>query len=196
MGHNSGAVTDEGNQLSVRWENREHADYLPTKFVLLRWGPWRYLVPPEEVLRFCIDIRTGGEYGPKSGGLHFVRTVDASGKPVGEPELPPEYERYRKMEAIRGRITSVGRLETQPNSRTEFGINVNEETVTVKLTLDIGSDAGVLAGMNFKTFEAGGPYATIRVTKVGQRQSEALACFTRSQGNQTTLRSGAQVTYY
>lgn len=82
------------DRAALRWHRRErNRQWLDCELVLIRWGDWRYLVAPEELLDFCNDVNAG-EPLPE---YHLTRKPSnarsMSHRPAdGTPELPPPYD--------------------------------------------------------------------------------------------------------
>src|SRR5207253_3560046 len=136
-----GRVTERDGVLKIAWELQELGwpGDLPPDFLIVRWDRRRYLVPPEDVLTFCVDARSGRE--PRRGvhGMYYLRRGDEDKPATGKPDLPKGFEKYWTMKPIQGLLTKVG-----PESVTALKDAWKHDKVTQDVTLDVGRAEGVL----------------------------------------------------
>ena len=133
--------------------------------VPVRWGERRYLIPQDEIAKFCSEVNQGDE--PRDGpyGRFFLRQDDWQIKVDGLPDVPKEFRKHFLAAPLNAEIIEVGESRLRP-SISDF--NFRDTTVT----LNVGSAAGVLPGMQFQSHDAP-PFLQATVTKVFEKTCEA-----------------------
>jgi hypothetical protein len=164
---NHGTVKVRDDRVRIDWTDDGKIE--TEEYLLIRWGPRRYLVRPEEILDFCGDVESEREPDRRFPlRLFYVRDTEAE-KPVdGKPALPKGFERYLEMKPIRCSITAVSAESDVP---TEWGTN----QVTTTVTICAGEAEGLLPRMKFEAVEPKGSDVRIRITAVRAHTSEGTA---------------------
>lgn len=183
---NYGPVHEAEGHIKVTW-TIQNPDSLPmsAEYLPIRWGPRHYLVPPEDVLEFCLAARTGREPRKQARGLFLLRVGDAEQPVEGSPELPARFEKYWSMKSIKANFETVGAAVVQ-DARQDATL----DKVTHQVTLNVGAVEGVLPRMQFKITK---PRlgARVAVVKVNEHKSNAVLTFYRSKGDNAVLPSQA-----
>ena len=132
-------------------DDAKSAHVMPKEFVLVRWGGYRYLIPPDELRNFAYDVHS------RSGNaLTWYFTRNSETEPKGLPELPPEYSRILWMPPILATALSV-RAESEYDD---------------VVTINAGSRKGVIEGMSFFLMGHRSLWIRLQVTKVTDQTSE------------------------
>ena len=163
LDRNFGQVRDSGDLISLEFHfpnRRTSLSGIASQFVPVRWKQRTYLIPPDEMLRFCNTMNAGlvGEF--------FARVETEEQDSTRHPSVPEKYRPYLLREAITARILGVEDQHAR-----------SDGLIDVILVIDAGSDSGVLVGMEFHH----GPYPSepVVVTHVHDEVSQAVV--TRSQ---------------
>jgi hypothetical protein len=94
-----GSVEQHGDEIQLNWRGSH------SRFHIVRWGKRRYLVQPEKLLPFCIEIRSDGEIGgeprTKQNGLYLLRVGDEQIPVTGYPDLPSPYQTFLRSETVK-----------------------------------------------------------------------------------------------
>lgn len=129
---------------------------LPTRFLSVKWGNRLYLIPEDEVIKFCNEINQGREPRDDVNGLFYLRRGDEKKPVIGFPDLPRQWRDYLLKEPIDGQVVSVekgkvavvsigkkhgiraGMLLTATNSKRSLSsqlevISIEEETAKAKV---------------------------------------------------------------
>jgi hypothetical protein len=123
----------------------------PTEFYPVRWGARLYLIPTNDIVRFCSDFNQGVE--PKSG-IHqnyYLQIGDAAKSVSGRPAIPNQWTKYFLKQPVQGTIIKlIGRQEAW---------------------LDKGSVDGLLEGMILTAKQHGDlMFGDVRVEAVENRR--------------------------
>lgn len=79
--------------LSPRKRNvRRGLSGTPTRFLVVNWGPRRYLVPQEDVRDFCNAVNQGSEPRTHVWGQYYLRVGDEKKAAGGDPDLPAKWK--------------------------------------------------------------------------------------------------------
>jgi hypothetical protein len=141
---NFGSVTSGITSLSFnRFYKDEHHKYggLPVELMPVRWGERMYLLPPNELVRFCNLINSGREPREKQRGSVFLREGDEEKSASGLPDLPTSLSKYLLQEPIGATILTAERPVFLKNDGWEYW--------STTVTLSDGTGEGVLPGMAF-----------------------------------------------
>lgn len=166
---NYGTVTEKGGRLilSFTFENsQEGFRGVAPELRPIRWGERRYLIPVDDIVRFCNHVNQGTEPRSGSHGFHFLRQGDESKVVAGIPKLPKEYVDYLLSEPVEATVTAVGVSELRP-SRADWKFK------DTKLILNAGVKRGLKVGMELVVTVPDGVVESATITKVEEGQSEA-----------------------
>jgi hypothetical protein len=117
--------------------------YLSSELCRVRWGPRRYLIPRSQMLNFLNAVNEGSA---RDGTSFPLRREDQGLPASGLPEVPAEYRRWILESPISATITAVKSSVVEVKGR-------DGETSPITVTLDAGSEAGLIAGMRLTVRE-------------------------------------------
>jgi hypothetical protein len=127
----------------------------PTRFQPIRWGPRLYLIPDEELLRFCNSINEGIEPRNWAWGMFYLRDGDEK-KPVGSvPDLPHQWQDHLLPTPIEGKVTGAARDGT--------------------VTINMGKKNGLMTGMVLVAHSPN--FVELDVTAVNEATASARVSF-------------------
>jgi len=141
--------------------DREGFQGIAPELIPILWGRRHYLVPSDGLVEFANEINSGSEPGRNGGSRFLLRAGDESKLVRGLPALPAPYSAYLLNRPIQARISSV----------TESRLEKSTRTTTV--VLDVGSEQGVLEGMEFFLYSPAAVFESARITHVHSSDSEA-----------------------
>jgi hypothetical protein len=123
-----------------------HADELEfARDVLpVRWGSRRYLVSTDELVRFASEINLGFEPRPFMQGTFALVEGDEHRGVSGLPDLPPAALAVIRTQPLAVKVAAVEALPADEAGRREFCRS------RYRLTLDHGSDAGLVPGQRLR----------------------------------------------
>jgi hypothetical protein len=161
---NFGSVEAHPEMIEFRFtfENvREGFRGLSQQLVPIRWDERHYLVPVDRMERFCIDVNSGAE--PRNGGhgRYLLRRGDESRRAGGLPIVPALYAKRLLTEPLVATVIEVLDFRTD-----EKGV------VRCGLTLDVGSEQGVVLDMPMIAIEPKNP-VMLHVKDVQAKTSRA-----------------------
>jgi hypothetical protein len=142
-------------------------DFIAPELISIPWGVRRYIIPAGGIVGFCNEINQGME--PRSNmlqGSYLLRIGDEKKKADGLPILPIEFKRYLLSKPVEAKIIAVGVSAPRPSIG---GLKFK----ATPLTLDAGTNRGLLAGMELFVTESGGPTEPVRITEVEPGRAEA-----------------------
>lgn len=145
-------------QLTFRLPKRESSSGIADELIPVRWGPRRYLIAAEDMVRFCNAVNGGTEPRGWLYGLHLLRNGDEEKTITGFPVVPDEFKDYLLARAIEAEIIDVG-------ERTD------DKTIVV---LNRGKQHGLLPGMELHLFDPDAEIDSATLTKVENGRSEAI----------------------
>jgi hypothetical protein len=89
-----GGITEQQGVLKIAWklDRKVKKGDPPTELLLVRWSQRRYLVPIEEIARFCAAVRSGLEPRKERQGFYYLRLGDETKPTSGQPELPKGFD--------------------------------------------------------------------------------------------------------
>ena len=168
-GENHGSVTLTDGILRLRPEmdlDTRTLDPVPTELVPIRWGPRRYLIPPDQIQAFRLDA--AGDYEPRETrlGNYFLRSGDEAFAVTGSPTVPSAYiHDLAPIEAEIVRILKVDEFEEKYTFAARLDTTAE---------IDAGSSSGVFLHMELKTVDPDLDWITASVTEVGPETAEVL----------------------
>lgn len=109
-------------------------------FFAISWGRRSYLVPIEQMARFCSEVNAGIEPRKKGGIRWFMRAGDAERPVAGSPSVPARFEPWLLDQPLQANIVAVNRTW-------KFTPTLDREVPISILTLDAGEETGFRAGM-------------------------------------------------
>ena len=124
-------------------------DFPSTEFTAVRWGGERWLVPSDKLTLFAYAVNSRSAYPHEIGYLK-------DGLRKGRPQLPPAYMRYLKARPVSTRIIEI---------------SAKTEDWFPRMTIDVGSNRGVIEGMRFWLTGQKGVDMTIDVEEVRKQTS-------------------------
>ena len=175
---NYGKVSFMNNLLTIHPEltkDQKSAHIMATRFVPVKWDKQHFLIPPDEMLDFAYAVHSGSEWAIVN---YFAKGDDRDKPRNGLPNLPPEYKKIMTMKAIKARVVDIGK---------------ERDLWSKNITIDAGTDKGVVKGMVMYHLEKSGSNMRIRVNEVSERTSAARVYGIGSSGdpdNDATLRVG------
>ncbi|HJS52403.1 MAG TPA: hypothetical protein VJ781_10925 [Pyrinomonadaceae bacterium] len=152
---NFGRVSYSNGRVTVYPEltkDEKSAHTMPTEFVVVRWGKYRFLVPPPELINFAYDVHS------RSGNTfvdYFVKEPESEtdSDRKGLPDLPIEYLKYVHMKPIVAKVLSVKEIGDYSDGAVE---------------IDAGRKKGVIKGMSFFLVGGKSNYVILRVTDISE----------------------------
>ena len=166
---NYGNVTVKGNELHLEYtfpSQRRRGLGLAPILVPVIWGTRHYLVPNDEMIRFCNSVNSGSERNGDAWSF-FLRQGDPPEEPTGLPKVPEEFDSYLLRKPVEAQILSVGQYTIEPGlAETKFYI--------YPVKIDAGSASGLQVGMELDVLEPPSTFQTVEITKVEQNQSEGV----------------------
>ncbi len=154
--------------LSFTFENKQEGfQGIAEKFIPISWGDRKYLIPADDIVGFCNNVNKGSEPRAELHGNYLIRNGDENKKATGFPNIPKEFKPYLLENPIQAEIVSVGKYTTKP-SVCEWKF---KET---PVSLNAGKKQGLLPGMELNVFKPDNIVESVKITKVGEENSEAL----------------------
>lgn len=165
---------------ALRWRNIERPHRFDAKLVLVRWGDWRFLAAPEELLDFCNDVNAGEPLEE----CHLTRFPD---RPVHAtaslpraaytqpPALPHRYERFILSRPIEARVMR-GEPQTRPRNRSTTNLVVKAGRMGLAPSyyrLELASDGASEAFVGMRLYAAD-RFGMAHVTRVRGDRMEAV----------------------
>jgi hypothetical protein len=126
------------------------------------WGERVYLVAPEKIPDFCSAVNWGEEPRSRRHGRFLLRVNDEITTVTGKPSVPAEYERLIRTTPIMSAVISVD------HTTTWTGHNNRGHFIKKTVTLDGGSDQGILVGQKLRTTPANGSRDSFTVGDVAE----------------------------
>jgi hypothetical protein len=134
----------------------------PLRYVPIRWGSRRYLVPETRMIDFCNDVNVGDEDFSIGRGWFACRDSGAR-EAAGKPQLPAPYRNYILDQPLTAKATAVNLVTAQGAA--------SSSRAAVKLVVDAGSNRGVFQGMLLSVVEPK-VIGTFRVTTVRETECD------------------------
>lgn len=140
-----GYVKSEGNRISLVSEAPYNAwGIMPREYVVVPWDGQVFLVEPDELIYFCNSVNSGRLRAQLP--ISFLLRVEDHHKPrpTGMPKVPEDYKEYLLETPITGKVVTVGDEKEDVAVRGDNWLKKG-----VSLTLNVGKNDGVRAGMEF-----------------------------------------------
>jgi hypothetical protein len=160
---NHGKAKAKGDRIRLSFvlPNRQEAlSGLANEFLFVRWGQRHYLIPRDEIIRFCNEINDKMEPRDQPHGFFLLRVGDEQKTVLGKPKVPEHYAGYLLDQPINARITKV-LSRSMKNRGIDFTVEIN-----------VGKEHKVLEGMVFRALP--GFLIEASVIKVGDHSSTAV----------------------
>jgi hypothetical protein len=124
---------------------------MATKFLLVGWGKRQYLIPDDDLLKFCNYINQGMEPRDGAYGSFFMRRGDWERPVTDIPILPKQYEKYLLAAPLHGTIVKL----------------IDE----LQATVDLGATDGIRVGIVLTAQgTAGQMFCQLRVKSVDEKK--------------------------
>ena len=138
----------------------------PINFRPVRWGQRQYLIAAEECLDFCNAVNAHQEPRRERFGSFLLRDGDWEKPASGRPAVLPAFEKYLLPKPIVAQSVAV--------QKTRAGGRGSKKSSwrTSRISVDAGSDSGLLRGMELHVLEAG-LVDSAKVVQVGRHSAEA-----------------------
>lgn len=165
---NFGKVNFKDNSLTIFPElqaGNKSAHIMPTEFIPVLWDKWHFLVPSDSLLEFAYAVHSKSE---SQIWNFFIKSSDTEKSRKGLPKLPAEYKKIITMPAIVARIIKVEKVDDSPWSE--------------KITLNVGSNKGIIKGMQFYRQQRGS-YISVSIVDVANTTSIANVSMIGSSGS-------------
>jgi len=168
-GLNYGAVawTNGCIKLSFTFENKPGFGGIAPELIPVAWEFRRYLVPVDDIVGFCNAVNQGREPRSNVHGSYLLRKGDEKKAATRFPEVPERYRPYLLVEPIEATVIAVGQYTTRPSITTWKFKNT-------PVTLDAGTNRGLLVGMELMVTKPGSTVESIRLTHVAAQRSEGI----------------------
>jgi hypothetical protein len=130
-------------KLVFTYENEE-GDFhgIAPEFYPVSWGERHYLIPSDEIIRFCNAVNSGAEPCNVFCSRFLLRVGDRARRVEGQPSIPSEFSQYLLAEPILANIVTVERNYINTDAiDPELKFRISE------VTLDAGLADGILLGM-------------------------------------------------
>ena len=135
-----------------------YAFNLKTEYVGIRWGDWRFLVPPDELMSFAYAVHSGSSF---EIWQYFVRPGVAGGRDKKLPEMEDVYLKIIKSSPIRPKVIAVRQY--------------SEHILSTEVTLNSGRNKGLIEGMTFYYSDGRDrEFISIRVDVVEEKTATAV----------------------
>lgn len=155
---NFGKISFANTKLKIFPElvkDQKSSHIMSTEFVPVLWGKQHFLIAPDELTSFAVAVHSGSEAQIVN---YFAKAEDSRKTRRGLPNLPREYRKYLVMRPVAARIVAIGK---------------EEDLWRRQITIDRGSDNGVIEQMILYHLEKSGNYMKIRIDKVSRTTSTA-----------------------
>lgn len=174
---NFGKVEQQGERirLSFTFSNTcQGFRGIAEEFLPIKWGDRIYLIPGDDIVGFCNEVNSGEEPRTTIHGSYLLRVGDEIRTVDGRPEVPVGFLPYLLEQPIETTIASVGKTTLRP-SVCEWNFKDTE------VTLDAGTNKGILPGMELYVIE---PYGLVELMKISTSdQSGSTGVFTQTDDN-------------
>jgi hypothetical protein len=158
------------NLVTEKRNIREGFQGTPTNFFPIPWGNRLYIIPTNEIIKFCSDVNQGLEPRDLSRGSFYLKTGEWTNTVSGLPNVPVNWKPYLLAKPVNGKITQL----------------ITKE----EAWLNLGSKDGILAEMEMFAleFEKTSP-SCVKIISV-----EKNRCRIRSEWDDSELAVGQEVT--
>lgn len=167
---NYGAVTWANGRihLSFTFENkREGFQGIAPELIPISWGSRQYLIPADDIIKFCNSVNEGEEPRNHAGGFYLLRLGDEKKAVTGLPKVPEEYRPYLLAKPIEATITAVSPYATRPSAATW-------KFKDTPVTLDIGTRQGLRVGMELFVTSPQNIIESVQIIKAEETHSEGI----------------------
>ena len=155
------------------------------KYLPVKWGERRYLVPESEVAKFYQFVAGYGWKQDEYVVFDFFLKDDDVEKPItGMPVFPRGYERFVKK-PIEATITQVLRREVKTEQSYD-GSPAYESHTFVRL--NVGTANGVKRGMTFNVVESE-DYEKVELLQIGRNSSTGVLIRSLDENKQETFKN-------
>ena len=157
-------VNQASLKLSFTYPNvRQGFQGIADEFLSISWGDRQYLIPKNDVIGFCNDVNSGDEPRQRPHGRFLLRDGDESIAVTGIPKLPAKYNAYLLKHPIEAQVVEIGAKTTRP-SVCEWNF------IDTEIVLNVGTNAGILPGMELHVVEPDDVVQTIEIKTVAKSQ--------------------------
>jgi hypothetical protein len=167
LNYGAAAWTNDRIHLSFQFENKPGFGGIAPEFVPVSWNSRHYLVPADDVVGFCNAVNLGGEPRMNVYGSYLLRDGDEKKSAAGFPELPVQYRPYLLEKPIEAAILKVGPFTLRPSISTW-------KFKDTPVTLDAGTNKGLLVGMELVVTQPPHIVKSVRLTHVQADHSEGI----------------------
>jgi hypothetical protein len=167
---NYGAVSEKDGRLHlVRTftNNPKVSKGIAPEWVPVAWGSRTYMIPADEMIRFCNAVNEGSEPHVGVHGSFLLRRGDEEKKASGLPAVPPKYRAYLLKEPINAEIVAVGRSITRLDE-------ADHEFIYATVTVSVGKDRGLLPGMELYVTSPDVGVESVEITTVDRVKAEGI----------------------
>jgi hypothetical protein len=142
----------------------------PVRFLKVKWGEWRYLIPEKQIGSFCDYVAGLGAFNGEAEsdlvGSFFVKRGDHADPADELPVVPPGYEHFVKR-SVDATIVDVGVARVQESDNPWWN------DLVTPVTIDAGRMHGVRPGMVFYLYGSTRG-ETVEVRTVGARTAKGV----------------------
>ncbi len=173
-------VNDGTIHLSFSFPNKQEGfQGIAESFIPVSWDQRKYLIPEQEMIRFCNSINSGYEPRNYIHGRHLLKVGDEE-KPVsGKPDVPEKYNKYLLKQPITAEIISVGKTAMRLGC-------ADIKFYDTFVTLNIGTKSGLLPGMELYVIEPKHLVESVIIDNVDSNQSTGTITQTDSKDSPET----------
>jgi len=161
------AWTNGCMRLLFTFENKPGFGGIAPEFTPIGWQSRHYLVPADDIVGFCNAVNEGQEPRADVHGRYLLRKGDEKKLATGFPEVPDRYRPYLLAEPIHATVIAVGYYTTRPSISTW-------KFKDTPVTLDAGTNKGLLVGMELVVIKPQNVVESVRLTRVAAEQSEGI----------------------
>jgi hypothetical protein len=154
-GRNKGGVEIVNQTITLHPKKPNHANAFggtPTVFVPVRWDERIYLIPQDQIIKFCSEVNLGLEPRNRPHGQFYLRRQDWTKASSGSPAVGQQWKDYLLVRPVRGKIVRL----------------INNQTGIINL----GRENGLREGM-ILTAQGGEKYifSEVKVVSVAEAES-------------------------
>jgi hypothetical protein len=162
------AVADGRLHLSFTFDNcREGLRGFPAELIPVRWGERQYLLPADDLMRFCNAINSGAEPRQATWGRCLLRRGDEALSVSGWPDLPAEGRDALLRQPVQATVVEVGPMTSRP-SRGNFFFH------DTPLRLDAGRAEGLRVGMGLFVIDPESVSENVRIVSVDEHRAVGI----------------------
>lgn len=133
----------------------EHLLPLKKQFTPVKWGHQRWLIPTDQLELFAYAVNSGSW---EDYGSFYVKNDENHEDPKGHPEIPSQFKHILDRKPLTAKVLSVGK---------------KPERWYADVTIDAGSDKGVIVGMSFWLTGVNNTNVKISVIEVNEKTAVA-----------------------